>query len=236
MDAQDDSDAFLMDEDEFARRFFEQDLSDLPAADGDSDAEAAPSGPRSRHPAVMVAVMVFSALLMWMFWEDTAYFLSGKWGGEAVGGPVDIGDSVQWRAEFQNNPTYAPEQLRHNRYIRVGGLTAFRTEAAKKQEAFLKIAYLPIYVHLKDEPPSKPTDHLVHLTVSGRLLDLTRTGRYRGVQRFYAEQFGLPTRSAFMLVAEDKPAHYWWAPLLQGLFGLFIVANGAMLVRSLRQS
>ncbi len=234
-----------MDEDEFARRFFEQDLSDIPQSgsaqaeeESDSGAGAATGPPRrtGRHPAMMVAVMVFSALLSWMFWDDTAYWLSGQGSGEAAAGPVDIGDSVQWRAQFQSDPTFAPDALRHNRYIRVGGLTAFRTEAAAKQQAFLKIAYLPIYVHLQNEPPSRPTDHLVHLTVSGRLIDMSRTGRYRGVQRFYAEQFGLPTRSAFMMVAEDKPANYWWSPLLQGLFGAFILANGAMLVRTLRRT
>lgn len=233
MDAQDESDQFLMEEDEFARRFFEQDLSDLPA-DSAPD-EAVPAGPSGRHPAVMVAVMVFSILLIWMFQEDSAYWMSGQRGGEAAAGPVDIGDSVQWRGQFQKDPTYAPDELRNNRYIRVRGLTAFRTEAAEKQQAFLKIAFLPVYVHLKNEPPAKPSDHLVHLTVSGRLLDLTRTGRYRGVQRFYAEQFGLQTRSAFMLVAEDKPSAYWWSPLLQGLFGLFIIVNGVMLVRTLRE-
>ena len=223
-----------MDEDEFARRFFEQDLSDLPGPDSASDGGGAPAR-TGRHPAMMVAVMVFSALLMWMFWEDTAYWLSGRGDGPAAAGPVDIGDSAQWKRDFERDPTFAPPTLRHNSYVRVAGLTAYRTEAAKSREAFLKIVFLPLYVQLMDEAPSRPTDHLVHLTVSGRLLDLTRTARYRGVQHFYAENFGLPTRTAFALVAEDKPEHYWWAPLLQALFLTFIGINGTLLVRALRE-
>jgi len=215
MDADRETDE-LMADDEFARRFFETDLSDLE-----------PERPRQgRHPVLMVAVMVFSVILMWMFKEDTTYFLKQR------GEPQDLGDTVQWRRHFQNNPEHVPEGLVHNSYVRIGGLTAFRTESESANQAFLKLAYVPVYVHLKDEKPARPTDNLVHLTVSGRLLDLTRTGQYRGVQRFYAEQFDLPTQRAFMLVAEDKPETYWWALLLQGLFVVFLLFNGGLLVRA----
>ena len=215
MDAQPEPDR-LMSEDEFTRRFFETDLADLP------------SGPTGRHPALMVAVMVFSAALMWLFWEDTRYWLEAP-------KPVDIGDTIQWRRHHQNNAAYSPDGLRHNSYVRVAGLTTFRTEATGARQAFLKMSYVPILVHLRDEAPSERTDMLVHLTVSGRLLDLTRTSRYSGVQRFYAERFGVPTRRAYMLVAEDRPGSYWWTLALQALFGSFILANGVMLARSLRR-
>lgn len=224
-----------MDEDEFARRFFEQDLSDLPTSES-VQSSGAPKGRSRRHPVMMVAVILFSCGLIWMFQEDSAFWFLGQWRGEAAEGPVDIGDSMKWRRQFQKDRTFAPEELRHNRYIRVAGLTAFRTEAADSQQAFLKIAYLPIYVHLKNEKREKPTDHFVHLTVSGRLLDMRRTTQYRGVQRHYAEAFGLPMRDAFMLVAEEKPSEFWWSPLLQALFCAFILVNGVLLVRTLKEA
>ena len=219
MDADHDTDD-LMSEDEYARRFFETDLSDL----GQKQEERR----RGRHPALMVAVMVFSMVLMWMFKEDTLYFLQQE------AEPQDLGDTMQWRRHFRSNPEHVPETLSHNAYVRVAGLTAFRTESESERQAYLKLAYVPLYVHLKDEKPSRPTDHFVHLTVSGRLLDLTRTGRYLSVQRFYAEQFDLPTRRAFMLVAEDTPGSYWWTLLLQAVFAVFFLVNGTLLVRALR--
>jgi hypothetical protein len=221
-----------MDEDEFARRFFVTDLSDVA---GDGDAEGA-SGGRARrrmgrHPAMMVAVMVASVLMMFMFREDASYWLAGR---GAAAGPADLGDSVQWRDAFQADPNHRPAAFVHNRYVRVAGLTAYRTEATADRQAFLKIAFVPLYVHLKDEPPTRASDNLVHLSVSGRLVDLTRTDRYEGVRRFYAESFGLPTRRAWMLVVQDRPGDHWWAAALEVVFGAFIAINGAMLVRFLR--
>jgi len=217
MDADRETDK-LMDDDEFARRFFETDLSDLPQ----------PTRHEGRHPVLMVAVMVFSAILMWMFAGDTRYFLFER------GEPHDLGDTMVHRKAHQLDPAHVPDGLQNDDYVRIRGLTAFRTESDKRDQAFLKMAYVPVYVHLRDDKPGKPSDHLVHLTVSGRLLDLTHTSRYLGVQRFYSEQFDLPTRRAFMLVAEDKPGSYWWTIPLQGLFILFILFNGWLLVRTLR--
>lgn len=229
----------LMDDDAFAKKFFATDLSDVPSPvdeDGEADggAPAARAGRRGRHPAMMVAVIVASAVLQFLFWEDTAYWLSGR-GGAAAAGPADLGDSMRWRDTFRGDPTHVPAEFTHNRWVQVAGLTAFRTEAAEDSQAFLKIAYVPLYVHLRDEAPAKPTDNLVHLTVSGRLLDLTRTNRYSGVQRFYAESFGLPTRKAWMLVAQDRPDAYWWAAAMQLVFATFILVNGYLLVRALRE-
>lgn len=217
MDADRDNEA-LMSDDEFARRFFETDLSDLPK----------PPRRQGRHPVLMVAVMVFSAILMWMFAGDTRYFLRER------GEPHDLGDTMQYRRQFQMDAEHVPEGLQHDDYVRIAGLTAFRTESEKREQAFLKLAYVPVYVHLRNEKPARRSDNLVHLTVSGRLLDLTHTSQYAGVQRFYAEQFDLPTRRAFMLVAEDKPGSYWWTLPLQGLFVIFILINGVLLVRSIR--
>jgi len=206
----------LMSEDEFARQFFETDLSDLPAPR------------RGRHPILMVAVMVFSVVLMWLFHEEAFYFFEAK-------APTDLGDTMRFRADHRVNPAHRPPSFVHNTYVRLAGLTAFRTESESSNDVFLKLAYVPVYVHMKETGPRRPSDSLVHLTVSGRLLDLRRSQDYRSVQRFYAQRFDLPTKSGFMLVAEAKPKSFWWALPLQGLFLLFIVINGAMLVRTFRR-
>lgn len=200
-------------DDDFTARFLQ-----------DGEALSNKEEPPGRHPVLTVAVMVFSAVLMWMFAEEARYSMLPP-------EPIELGDTAQYRDASRKNPAHRPPEFVHNQFVRVSGLTTLRTESAKSNQAFLKLTFVPVYVHLKNEQPSRASGQLVHLTVTGRLLDMSRTHNYRSIQHFYAKSFDLPTARAFMVVAGDKPKSFWWAVPLECLFMAFIFLNGRRLWR-----
>lgn len=192
----------------------------------DTDLSDVPTQRKGRHPMMMLLVIIFSGVLMWLYWDDLVYFTR-------PGEPRDLGSTMSLKDRYEENHNF-DAGFPHNSFVSISGLTGLRTAANNGEWTFLKLAYAPVYVQVGPEQSSTlDPDQTLYLTVSGRLRHIALTSRYDRLQDYYRTRFGVSFLNAYILEVGQGPSQFWWAPLLLLLFAAFIGVNLFLLVRNL---
>ncbi len=185
-------------------------------ASGDGSRSAHQVRRKSRHPFIMITMIVASVLLGWLFLDDLLFLLQKD-------NNVDLGKTDNYYGKELDGRKGLAEEYRHNTWVTVSG---FAVHAARSDNGkmIFKLAYVPVLVSVTEKPDQFMLDW-VHYSTSGRLVDLDSSKKYGGLGAWYRKNHKLDTSGYFLLLADDKPADYWYVPIVYLALAVIAIFN-----------
>jgi hypothetical protein len=177
-----------------------------------------------RYKKYLVGVfLVLTVVLIGLLRDELLYFFSANQ-------PEELGQAED----------LTPRALTHNSFYRISGIArdlCVRAEVFSTSMRFLYLLGSDMGARILIQSPTKGgegCDGAVDSTYEGRLLDLSRTGRYFAVVEYYRTHFPFAPQSGalYLLQAGERPRQAWWYPtacgvlLLLGLINLWMLWRG----------